>query len=170
MSDLTTAMGIASPSIYACFGSKEQLFREAVELYGATEGAEPRRLLDETPTAREAIAAMLRANADSFVDPGTPPGCMVVLAATAGTSKNSEVRTFLAERRHGMYDLIHARLERALREGELPEGTDIGAIATFYITIQQGMSIQSRDGASRAELDRIIDQAIGAWDGLVKAG
>jgi len=40
MTDLTSAMGIASPSLYAAFGSKEELFRRAVQHYGATEGLE----------------------------------------------------------------------------------------------------------------------------------
>lgn len=40
MTDLTAAMGIASPSLYAAFGSKEALFRQALDHYRATEGKE----------------------------------------------------------------------------------------------------------------------------------
>lgn len=166
MSDLTVAMGIASPSVYACFGSKEELFREAVELYGATEGGKALRALDEAPTARDGVGAMLRSNADTFADPTTPPGCMVTLAATAGTTKNADVRTFLAERRRHMHTMIHDRLERGVAEGDVPAGTDTDSLAAFSTTVLQGLSIQARDGASRAELEAVITCAIAAWDTL----
>src|SRR5689334_24311801 len=74
MSDLTAAMGIASPSIYACFGSKEQLFREAVELYDSIAGCPARQALDRAPGAREAVDEMLSTSADFYTDPATPPG------------------------------------------------------------------------------------------------
>src|SRR5918996_4164529 len=78
LSDLTAAMGINSPSLYAAFGSKEGLFREAVALYGATEGTEIWEALPQAPTAREAIERFLRASALSFTRPDRPAGCLVV--------------------------------------------------------------------------------------------
>lgn len=167
MTDLTAAMGIASPSIYACFGSKEELFRSAVLLYSELEGSEANRALTQTPSVRDAFAAMMRANADSIASPAKPPGCMIVLGTAAGTTKNADVRAFLADLRRGMHEMLRARLQRAVAEGELPPGTDVAAIATFYLTVMMGMSLQARDGASRAELDAVISAAIGAWDGLI---
>jgi AcrR family transcriptional regulator len=82
IADPTDVMGIHSPSPYAAFGSKEALFREAVELYDAREGEVTRRAFAE-PTARAAVEAMLRGNADTFADPATPTGCMVVLGSIA---------------------------------------------------------------------------------------
>lgn len=170
MTDLTNAMGIASPSIYACFGAKEQLFREAVELYAKTVGGAGLRALDESATAREAIEGMLRGNADAFADPTTPPGCMVVLAASAGTTQNEDVRTFLAERRQGMRDAIHDRLRRAVADGDLPGTADIASIAAYYTTVLQGLSIQARDGAPGADLEAVIDCAMATWDALAARG
>lgn len=167
MHDLTAAMGIASPSIYACFGSKEQLFRQAVELYAATEGVPPRRALTQTPAVREAISAMLRANADTFTDPATPPGCMVVLASVAGSGKNSDLQAFLAERRQDMHTAILARIGRGVADGDLPARTDASALATYYMTVLQGMALYARDGATRSELETVITCAMAAWDTLV---
>lgn len=169
MTDLTAAMGINSPSIYACFGSKEELFRAAVALYAELEGSETKRVLTQIPTVREAFAGMMRANADSIADLAKPPGCMIVLGTAAGTTKNADVRAFLAGLRQSMHSMLRARLDRAVAEGELPPGTDTEAIATFYLTVMMGMSLQARDGASRAELDGVITAAIGAWDGLTAA-
>lgn len=167
LSDLGAAMGLASPSIYACFGSKEQLFRTAVEYYGDTVGGPMTRALQYAPTARAGIDAALRANADTFADPSLPPGCMVILSASAGTTKNPEVRQFMSERRDGMRVMLRDRIARGITDGDVPAGTDADGIADFYTTVLQGLSIQSRDGATRARLDAIIDAALAAWDTLI---
>lgn len=163
LSQLTTAMGINAPSLYAAFGSKETLFREAVELYDATEGALANGAL-EAPTAREAIEGMLRGNVADYTDPSKPPGCMIVLAATIGTVGNQGVRDFLAEQRRIGEEALRRRLQRGVQDGDLPPGIDVRALAAFVTTLQQGLSIQARDGASRATLEAIVDHALAGWD------
>jgi AcrR family transcriptional regulator len=160
MTRLTTAMGIASPSLYACFGSKEALFRQAVELYGSTVGAPAQRALDEAPTAYEGIRAMLRANIATFTDPDQPPGCMVVLAAAAGSARNVEVSAFVTERRQAVRELFRQRLARGVAAGDVPATADLDALAGLYTTVLHGLAIQARDGANREELQAIIESAI----------
>lgn len=164
--DLTKAMGINAPSLYACFGCKEALFRAAVALYNETEGAATDRALERAPTARTAVAAMLRDNAEAYARPKRPPGCMVTLAATVGSAENQEVRDFLSQCRQQAQDALQLRLERGIAEGDVPAATDTTALAAFYYTVLQGLSIQARDGASRAALHRIVDCAMAAWDRL----
>ncbi|MVO89897.1 TetR family transcriptional regulator [Streptomyces sp. p1417] len=166
MTDLTSAMGIASPSLYAAFGCKEALFKEAVELYNATEGAPMTRALTELPSAKEAVEAVLRHNALAYAQEGSPSGCMIVLAATNCSSVNAPVRDHLATWRRAGTEMMARRLERAVREGELPAGTDTEAMAVFYNTVIQGMSVQARDGASHACLDGTVDRAMAAWDAV----
>jgi AcrR family transcriptional regulator len=165
VSDLTKAMGIKAPSLYAAFGCKEALFREAVELYNATEGAATDRALEAAATARQGVEEMLRVNAVAYVNPGRPPGCMVTMAATIGTPESGEVREFLARCRREAEDALKRRLARGIAEGDLPMETDIAALAAFYYTVLQGLSIQARDGASRKQLSAIVDCAMAAWDG-----
>jgi AcrR family transcriptional regulator len=169
LSDLTSAMGISSPSLYAAFGCKEELFREAVALYGATEGVGVRRLLDDAPSARAAIEAMLRHSAERFTRPGKPHGCFVVLGAVNCTEGSESVRRHLAEYRSRVLDAVRRRLERGIAEGELPAQFDVAAAAAFYVTVQNGLSLQARDGATRQVLDGIVDCAMGAWDGLAQS-
>ena len=166
VAELTAVMGINSPSLYAAFGSKEALFREAVALYGATEGGRIWSGLTGAPTARDAIAVMLRASAVDFSRPGKPRGCLIVLGALHADGANEAVRRDLAKQRAENIVLLRQRLERGVAEGELPPGLDLQAIATFYATVQHGMSIQARDGASRKALIAIADCAMVAWDGL----
>ncbi|HEU5026953.1 MAG TPA: TetR/AcrR family transcriptional regulator [Spirillospora sp.] len=170
LSDLAQAMGIASASIYACFGSKEQLFRKVMALYGATSGERPKRPLREGPTARAAVHAMLRATADEITRSDAPHYCMLVLAAPTGAVENHAVREFLADLRHGMRAEIRDRLARGVADGDLaapPAGLD--AMARYYATVVQGLSIQARDGATRAELEAVITCAMAAWDTLTPA-
>ena len=171
LSDLTQAMGIASASIYACFGSKEALFRETVGLYGAISGVRPRLALSEHPTTRAAIHAMLRATADEVTRPDDPHGCMLILAAPTGAVENSSVREFLADLRQGQLDTIRERLARGIADGDLTMSpASLDAIARYYTTLVQGLSVQARDGASRADLEAVVTCAMAAWDALVSAG
>ncbi|GAA4607631.1 AcrR family transcriptional regulator [Actinoplanes octamycinicus] len=165
LSDLADAMGIASASIYACFGSKADLFRKVMELYGTTAGAPPRRALHDEPAARAAIHAMLRATADQITGPDTPHYCMLILAAPTGAVENHAVREFLAERRRGQLAAIRDRLARGAADGELTAApATLDAAARYYATVVQGLSLQARDGASRTELESVIDCAMAAWD------
>ena len=167
LNDLAQAMGIKSASIYACFGSKESLFRQVMGLYGATAGEPPRRALREGPTAREAIHAMLQATADQITHPEHPHYCMLILAAPTGATENHAVREFLAAGRQGQYAEIKDRLSRGVTDGDLlapPVGLD--AMARYYATVVQGLSIQARDGATRAELETVITCAMAAWQTL----
>jgi AcrR family transcriptional regulator len=170
MADLTEAMGINSPSLYAAFGSKEELFREAVALYEQTEGAAAMAALSSGPTARAAITGAVRANALAYTVPDNPRGCMVVLAATTYTERSESVRDHLAGLRRGMEGLFQERVERGIAEGDVPAGVDAAAVAAFYYAVMQGMAVQARDGASRSALIAVVDRAEAAWDVVTAAG
>ena len=165
LNDLAQAMGIASASIYAAFGSKEQLFRRIMALYGATSGAPPRQALRSEPTTRGAIHAMLRATADEITRSDAPHYCMLILAAPTGAVENHPVREFLADIRRDMYATIRERLARGVTDGDLtaPESS-LDGIARYYTTVVQGLSIQARDGATRDELETVITCAMAAWE------
>jgi AcrR family transcriptional regulator len=165
LNDLAEAMGIASASIYACFGNKENLFRQVMALYGRTSGEPPRRALQEHQTARAAVHAMLRATAEQITGPDTPHYCMLILAAPTGAVENHPVREFLADRRRDMHTTIRDRLARGVSEGDLTASPDaLDALARYYTTVVQGLSLQARDGATRAELEAVITCAMAAWE------
>jgi AcrR family transcriptional regulator len=167
LTDLQRAMGgIAAPSFYAAFGSKEQLFREAVEMYVKTQGAPIIHALTDQPTARGSIGGMLRAAAAAFCQPGKPRGCLVVLGAINCLSANNGVQEYMRAQRALRHNLIHQRLQRGVAEGDLPTTVDLDAMASFYTTIVEGLAIQARDGASRKTLQTTVDYAIATWDTL----
>ena len=165
ISDLTDAMGIGSPSLYAAYGSKEALYAEALRRF--TELGVPLvwAPLEEGPTARQAVEAYLLAVAANFpVTSDKPAGCMVTLSAVGQEGCETLGELVASYRREGMRRL-EARLSRAVAEGELPPGTDTAALARFFLAVQQGMAIQARDGASRAELESIALAAVERWPG-----
>jgi AcrR family transcriptional regulator len=164
ISELTAAMGIGAPSLYAAFGSKEKLFREAVGLYDTLEGSATERALREAPTARAAVEAMLRDNADIYTDPEKPSGCLIVLGATTWTPHNESVRTYLGDLRRQTLEAIRDRLQRGIADGDLASHTDVDALAAYFNTVLEGLSIQARDGTSRETMHAIIDRALAAWD------
>ena len=144
--------------------SLNDLFRKVMALYGTTSGEPPRRALREQPTTRAAIHAMLRATADQITRPDTPHYCMLILAAPTGALENHAVREFLAGLRRDMHTTIKDRLARAVTDGDLTAPpASLDAIARYYTTVVQGLSIQARDGSSRAELEAVITCAMAAW-------
>ena len=167
ISDLTAVMGINTPSLYAAFGSKEALFREAVALYN--ENSPTDRAIQSAPTTRAVIEAMLRDNVAAYVDPATPPGCMIVLAAVRGAPENAIIREYLADYRRRDHAALQQRLEQGIADGDLPEGTDTNVLAAFYLTVLEGLSIQARDGTVREVLDAVVDHALSVWDMLCKS-
>jgi len=166
LTDLQEAMGgITAPSFYAAFGSKEKLFREAVELYHKVEGAPILEALNGGATARIAIEQLLRALAQRFSRPGKPSGCLDVLGAMNCMAENKPIEDFMREQRVVREDLLRSRLRRGLLEGDVAKGTDISSLVSFYATVIDGLAIRSRDGASRKTLSAVVDFAMSAWDG-----
>lgn len=168
LADLTAAMGIASPSLYAAFGSKEALFKEAVDRYEATEGMAAHQALRDEPTTRAAVEGLLRHSAAAYTEPGKPAGCLVVLAAPHCTADTAGAHLDLAQRRRRDLATLRDRIRKGIAEGDVPPGADPVRVASFYNTVLYGLSVQARDGATCDELQGIVDTAMAAWNGLVE--
>lgn len=162
MVDLCQAMSIASPSLYAAFGSKENLYAEAIAHYGGVASPLIWGPLDKAPTARAAVEAFLMASAGNLGKPGSPRGCMLTLSDAATEDAPQLCKLITGERAKALKTL-QARLQRGITEGDLPATVDVKSTARFYLTIQQGMSIQARDGATRRDLESIAATAMAAW-------
>ncbi|AGB46455.1 transcriptional regulator [Mesorhizobium australicum WSM2073] len=166
ISDLAVAMGINSPSLYAAYGSKEALFLEATDLYSRVEGADIWLALEEAPTARLAIERFLRRTAKAYSQSDRPQGCLITLGALHEDSSRGAICADLRRRRAENLAALKKRLQRGVAEGELPADFDCLAAATFFATVQHGMSIQARDGASRAALMATVAGAMAAWKAM----
>jgi len=163
LNDLTAAIGVKPPSFYAAFGSKEDAFREAIDLYIATIGSAPMRALEEAATVRDGLRAMLEGSVAVALS-AKPGGCLLILGVVNCLPANEAVRAHLLNARRKTVELVAARLRRGVVDGELPVDTDIPRLAAFFHGIMQAISFQARDGATRADLYALIEPALRAID------
>jgi AcrR family transcriptional regulator len=161
ISDLTAAMGIGAPSLYAAFGSKEALYGAALNYYRHTYDEMGWGGFRAGATAREAVAAWLLDSAASLTGSlcDMPRGCMVTLS-TVGDEGHAGLGEVVRAARFGSLERLKARLVQGVADGELPAATDVHALARFVQTVQSGMSILARDGATREELEAVAQVAM----------
>jgi AcrR family transcriptional regulator len=155
-------MGISRPSLYAAFGDKAGLFREAVTRYGSGPGRYVRRALG-LASARDVAEALLRGAAALATDPANPGGCLWVQAALVSSAEAADIRDEMSALRAGGSVQIQARLERARREGDLPPHADPAVLTGFIVSLMNGMAVQASNGLDRAALNRVVDLAMTAW-------
>ena len=163
LSDLTEAMGINRPSLYATFGNKEELFRKVVERYGNEVCALQSRALG-APTAREVVQALL-CDAAGRTTSAETPGCLVVQSALVGGEESGTIRKELCDVRAAMEERLRDRFERARVEGDLPPETDAADLARYVVTVMNGMTVQAQSGASAEDLRRVAEVALRAFPG-----
>lgn len=165
IADLTEAMKIGSPSLYAAFGSKEALYAEALDYYRQNYDAFVWSNFLTAPTARQAISALLTDSAAALTGyvADIPCGCMVTLSAV-GSEGHPELGDLVRTARASTFDRVKARLDRAVADGEIPASTNVHALARYVQTVQNGMSILARDGADCVELRSVADVAMLSWD------
>ena len=160
--ELTKAMGINKPSMYAAFGNKEQLFKKVMDRYAQGPACHVAAALLE-PTARRVAEALLAGAVKLLTSPHNPRGCLAVQGALACGDGAKGVREALADRRGEAEKLIRKRLERAKAEGDLPPDSRPADLAAFLATVSHGLSVQAAGGAGRAELKRVAALALAAW-------
>ncbi|MET9026741.1 TetR/AcrR family transcriptional regulator [Nocardia sp. NPDC004168] len=159
--DLTAAMGIGAPSLYAAFGDKKTLFGEVVAKFGDRYGGFVARALAEEDTAEAAVRRILREAATEYTRPECPHGCLVISAGVNTTS--AEIADLLRDMRNRNIDTFAARIQADIDAGVLPSHLDARTLARYVGTVMQGMSQAARDGAGRAELERVAEMALRGW-------
>lgn len=160
--ELTQAMGITAPSLYAAFGDKQRLFLETVDHYlGGIDAVISH--IDGAVTARDAARDLLTAAALGDTGDDTPPGCLLASAIVTSSSSAAGVREQLATMRRAIEAALRLRIERDIADGLLPAGADADMLAGHVFAVVQGMSTLAKDGAGRDKLLRIVEAAMACW-------
>jgi AcrR family transcriptional regulator len=162
LSDLTRAMRINRPSLYAAFGNKEQLFRKVLDRYASGPLAYFEKAL-AAEKARVVIEKILFGAAKMAGDPRLPAGCLMVQGALACGTAAGSVQKETAARRTASEVALRRRLQRAKREGDLPRNADPTELARYVMTVLQGMAVQGANGSTRGQLQRVAQTALRAW-------
>jgi AcrR family transcriptional regulator len=168
LSDLTRAMRINRPSLYAAFGDKESLFRKAVDRYMDQETRYWREAID-APTVGEFVERLLCGAAEAMARAGSPGGCLLVQGALTCSAEAEPVRRELIARRQAGERAIRDRLKRAKKDHDLPARSDPDTLAQYLTTVMQGMAVQAAGGASRTDLLRIAETALRSWSSLIRS-
>lgn len=152
MTQLVDAMGIVSPSIYAAFGSKEELFREAVDLYIHSEAEAAWKALDQIDDTRTAIQTMLLTSIDSFVATQPPRGCLVILGTSHLGNTDEVVQTILRTHRNRFRKRLTERLTRQTESHDAPDQPPPEALSECILAFFSGLAIEAVDGVPEAQL------------------
>lgn len=160
MAVLCSAMRLRPPSVYAAFGNKAALFLEAVRYYERRYWEEPSRRFLAEPDVYRAVENFFGEAAAILLSPDSPCGCMVVLAAVNVAERETEIIAAIREMRLATKRMFAERLSRAVREGQIPQETDVPAISGALNTLLEGLSLQARDGLFQSELQAIAAYAV----------
>ncbi|WP_181561294.1 MULTISPECIES: TetR/AcrR family transcriptional regulator [Sphingobium] len=162
LSELTDAMGITRPSLYAAFGNKEALFRQALDLYEREKLAYIGPALD-MPTARGVAQHLLDGALSTIAGNGQPTGCLSVISVTACGAEAQSIREEVLKRGETVKRALVARMQRAIDEGEFVGPADAEAITKYLIAVLQGMAVLAGSGTTREELERVAETTMGIW-------
>ena len=162
MSDLTEAMGITKPSLYAAFGNKEALFHKALDLYESEKLQYTREALKQ-PTARAVAEHIMRGAIEAQTSTCDPKGCLGVISAMPCGAEAASIKADVIQRRTSSQAALVERFEQAKRDGDLPDHVDAAGLTGYLYAIVQGMAVQAGSGASRADLERLVETSLMMW-------
>ena len=161
MSDLTGAIGVNRPSLYAAFGSKEELFRRVLEHYAERYGPDFSAALTQ-PTGRGVVEALLSVYAREWAA-SEAPGCLLVRGALVCSDESNAIRIELTARREAMVNALRVRFEHAQADGDFPANARPADMARYVVTVMNGLSVQAAGGAGADDLRGVAEIALGAW-------
>lgn len=162
LTDLTEAMGITRPSLYAAFGNKETLFRKALDLYERDKLAYVSEAL-QSPTARAVVERLLRGALENHCSDCEPKGCLGVISSVLCGVEAESIRADVIARRASSTRAMAERFERAKAEGDLPAHVDVEGLTAYLSAILQGMALQAGAGASKEQLEALVETSLAVW-------
>ena len=162
MAELTAAMGITKPSLYAAFGNKEALFHKALDLYEREKLAYIGVAI-QAPTAREVAERLLRGALQQQMSTCDPKGCLGVINSVACGAEAEPIKAAVVARRASSEAALIRRFEEAKQAGELPDGMEPDALVRYLFALMQGLNIQAGSGATCPQLQQLVDTTMAIW-------
>ncbi len=165
LADLTSAMGLSKPSLYAAFGDKESLYLKVLDRYVVLQIEQHTAIFNSEPDARQALEKFLRTMAALLADPTPPCGCLIVngMADCGLASTPPAIEQALRKAVQRSEARLHRQFVRAQRDGQLAPQINASDLAAFFTSLLAGLAVLAKSGAKRAKLDAVISAAMSAW-------
>jgi AcrR family transcriptional regulator len=160
--DLTSATGVARPGLYSAFGNKEALFRKALDRYDSKYMSFMSEALSET-RASDVVRRILEGSVEVQTLYSANRGCLGLNGALACSDEGEPIRKELVARRNATEAALRRRLQRARQEGDLPQSADCAMLASYVMTVNQGLAVQAKAGAPKATLRAIVEHVLTTW-------
>ncbi|EXU76054.1 TetR/AcrR family transcriptional regulator [Erwinia mallotivora] len=169
LSDLVAATGAKAPTLYAEFTNKEGLFRAALDRYIEKFAAQRKSaLVCPESCVAQGVENYFRSTAACFTAGDKPAGCFFICTSSALSAQSGEVAHMLQTRHISQQNDLNTFLLARQQAGEIHADTNVGRLSTYLACLLQGMSVRAREGASRQELDSIIDMLMLQWPVLIQ--
>lgn len=153
--DLEQATGLKRSSIYNTFGNKRTIFQKCLALYRLQVEELLTTTMAEAPTCREALARWLSAVIAMHFSEQTPGGCLMVLSVLEGGQHDEQTREMAAALFYQERDMVQARLQKGVAQGELPPDFDCRAGAGAITAASSGIVVLAMANYPRQALEEI---------------
>lgn len=161
LDDLSAAMGINRPSLYGTFGDKRELFLKAYERYRAEAKVLFGAAFDPAFSLRQTLEKLYAIGIDFYTaGENGPRGCLTVMTAASEAMADPEIRQIAQNAIIGTDRNLTRRIEKAIKDGELPPDTDAVTLGHVASATFQTLAIRARAGVSRAELEKLVKGTI----------
>lgn len=170
IAQLTTALGINKPSLYAAFGNKEQLFATAMEHYMHKYAAQTLDRLLNPPDAplSERLMAYYSGIIDVICDCESPKGCMFVKSSceSGGAGVPAEIESSLMDMAQANEMALSGMFEAEILSGRLPDDTPVQNLAGYLLSMTYGLTVMARRGKTKEELMAVAEMAVNTLPGI----
>jgi AcrR family transcriptional regulator len=170
LAQLTSALGINKPSLYAAFGNKEQLFTTAMEHYMDCYAAAPMQALIQTTDLplKQRLRAYFLGIIDVICDCDSPKGCMYVKSSceSGSAAVPGEITNDLQDMGLASEMALASLLETEQRKGQLPADMQVNETTAYLLSVTYGLSVLARRGKTKEELAKVADLAVDTLPGM----
>ncbi len=152
--DLTKAIGVAPPSLYAAFGSKAGLYQQAMARYAQTLGCLDLAAIGAAGSLPDAVRLLLEGALANVTRREHERGCMISSGLVACHPDHAALARDAGARREALRGTIVQALSSFAEEDQVQR------LARHLAAVMQGISIQARDGVAPQDLQGIVEDVV----------
>lgn len=160
--DLTAAMGVNRPSLYAAFGNKEALFHRVLDRYRDRYAREAQQIFAGSPNTRQALEAFLDWAAEWHLHRNQGLGCLIVNSSPECRRDHPQICEHIQTLHVQNEEMLFQQLQQGVGV-DLSEDVDVRGLAQFFNGVLQGMAVLARAQQDPEAIRNLIRYAMCAW-------